>query len=472
MNRLVFLSILVLPAPLIAQPEQKPQPKPLAITHVTVIDCTGKPAQPDMTVIITGERITALAKAKDVAVPEGAQVIDGTGKFLIPGLWDMHAHWYGPESKAYLPLFTANGVTGLRIMWGWSGPLAWRKEVADGSLLGPRLVVAGNLVDGPNPTWPDSTVVTNEKEGRNAVQATKKGGYDFVKVYGGLPTEAYSAIAEEAKKLGMPFAGHVPGSVGAARASDMGQKSIEHLWDVGFACSGKEEEQRTAYLADLAKSPPTEQLSLYTRHVAKSLDSYDEKKAAALFARFVKNETWHVPTLTMWRSGAYLGDKQFTEDPRLKYLPPATREYWAQVVKDDAHKATDLERVFRKHLALVGSMHKAGVPLLAGTDVDNPFCFPGFGMHDELALMVEAGLSPMAALQTATSNPAKYLGREKDLGTVEKGKLADLVLLDADPLTDIKNTKKIAIVIVGGKLLTRGTLDKMLADIEALASKK
>jgi imidazolonepropionase-like amidohydrolase len=431
MNGIVFLSILVLPGPLIAQTEQKPQPKPLAITHVTVIDCTGTAAQSDMTVIVTSQRITALGKAKDVAVPEGAQVIDGTGKFLIPGLWDMHAHWYGAGIKAYLPLFTANGVTGLRIMRGWPGPLAWRKEVTEGSLLGPRLVVAGNLVDGPNPTWHDSSVVTTEKEGRKAVQTTKKDGYDFVKVYGGVPEDAYYGIAAEAKILRMPFAGHVPGSVGAALASDMGQKSFEHLWDVALSCSGKEEEQRAAYLADLAKSPPTdqgatdtdnvEQLFVYTRNVAKYMDSYDEKKAAVLFARFVKNETWQVPTLTMWRFGAYVGDKQFTEDPRLKYLPPATRESWAQAVKDDAQKDIDFERVFRTHLALVSSMHKAGVPLLAGTDVDNPFCFPGFGMHDELALMVAAGLSPMAALQTATSNPAKYLGREKASARSRRG---------------------------------------------------
>jgi imidazolonepropionase-like amidohydrolase len=469
MTRYVLLSLLVLPTPLLAQSEQKAHPKPLAITQVTVIDCTGKEAQADRTVLIAGSRITALGKATEVTVPDGAQVIDGKGKFLIPGLWDMHAHWL---DKAYLPLFTANGVTGLRIMWGAPQHLAWRKEVADGSLLGPRLVLAGAIVDGPKPLWQGSIAVATEEDGRQAVQTTKKDGYDFVKVYSYLPADAYAAIAAEAKKQGIPFIGHVPEAVSAATASDLGQKSIEHLWGVAFACSSKEEEQRRAYLADLAKSPPMMLMIVYNRHMAMCLDSYDEKKAASLFARFVRNETWHVPTLAVLRYKAYLRDKQLTEDPRLKYLPPSVRARWAQAVTRLAGQFTEPERVYRKEMAIVGSMHKAGVKLLAGTDVGNPYCFPGFSLHDELALLVEAGLSPMDALQTATRNPAQFLGRDRDFGTVEKGKLADLVLLDADPLKDIKHTKEIAGVVAGGKLLTRGALDTLLAEVEAEAGKK
>ena len=469
MNRYVFLALLVLPTPLFAQPEQKVREKPLAITYVTIIDCTGKEAQPDMTVIITGDRITTLGKAKEVAVPEQAQVIDGKGKFLIPGLWDMHVHWY---DKPYLPLFTANGVTGVRQMSGAPVHLGWRKEMADGSLVGPRMVVAGTIIDGPKPVWPNSIAVTTAEEGRQAVQNTKKHGYDFVKVYSLLPEEAYCAIAAEAKKLGLVFVGHVPEAVSAAKASDLGQNSIEHLWGVAFACSSKEEEQKTAYLAELAKSPPPMLLVLYNRYVALCLDSYDEQKAAELFARFVRNDTWQVPTLTVLRYKAYLRNMQFTEDPRLKYLPPSVRAMWARLANILAGQFTEPEKVYRKELAIVRSMHTAGVRLLAGTDTPNPYCFPGFSLHDELALLVEGGLSPMDALQTATRNPAQFLGREKDLGTVEKGKVADLVLLDADPLKDIKNTHKIASVIVGGKLLTRETLDKMLAEVETEASKK
>lgn len=465
-NSYVFLSLLVITTTLFAQIDKVPQPKPLAITHVTVIDATGKEAQADTTVIIIGERITALGKASEVAVPKDARIVDGKGKFLIPGLWDMHAHW---REKAYLPLFTVNGVTGIRIMWGFPEHLTWRKEDTDGSLLGPRFVVAGNILDGPNARLAGSTLVATEKEGRKAVRTTKRDGYDCVKVYSVLPAEAYSGIAAEAKELGIPFVGHVPAAVGAARASDMGQKSIEHLWDVPLACSSREEEERKAYLDDIAKSPPREHLLIYLRHAAKSMDSYDEKKAEALFALFVKNGTWHVPTLTVY--AAFLGDKQVTDDPRLKYMPPELRQRWAQDMKDCPDFA-EPGWFLRKHKALVSSMHKAGVKLLAGTDAESTYSFPGFSLHDEMALLVEAGLSPMEALQTATRNSAEFLGREKDLGTVETGKLADLVLLDADPLKDIKNTEKIAAVVTGGKLLTRQALDKMLAEVQALAGNK
>jgi imidazolonepropionase-like amidohydrolase len=469
MGNYVFLVLLVLPAPLFARPEQEAQQKRLAITSVSVIDCTGQDAQPDMTLVLTGDRITALGKAQEVAVPDGAQVIDGAGKFLIPGLWDMHAHCF---HRPYLPLFTANGVVGIRIMWGTTEHRKWRKEVADGSLLGPRLVLAGAPVDGPNPVWPGSIAVATEEDGRKAVQTTKNDGYDFVKVYSLLPEDAYAAIAAEARKQGLPFGGHVPEAVSAARASDLGQKSIEHLWGVAFACSSKEGEQRKVYLADLAQSGPSMLIPVHNRHTAMCLDSYDEKKAAALFARFVRNGTWQVPTLTVLRPKAYRGDQRFTEDPRLKYVLPSDRAYWARFLALPADQFTEPLRVYRKELAIVGSMHEAGVKLLAGTDTPGPYCFPGFGLHDELALLVEAGLSPMAALQTATRNPAQFLGREKDFGTVEQGKLADLVLLDANPLKDIKNTKRIASVIAGGKLVTREALDRMLAEVEAQASKK
>lgn len=469
MSKGAFLVLLTLPVPLFARPGQEAQPKQLAITSVGVIDCTGTGTQPDMTLILTGDRITALGTAKDIAVPAGAQVIDGRGKFLIPGLWDMHAHCF---HRPYLPLFTANGVVGIRVMWGTAEHLKWRKEVADGSRPGPRMVLAGAPVDGPDPVWPGSIAVRTAEDGRKAVRTTKNDGYDFVKVYSLLPEGAYAAVAAEAKEQGIPFGGHVPEAVSAATASDLGQKSIEHLWGVAFACSGKEEEQRKAYLADLARSGPAMLIAVHNRHLAKCLDSYDEAKAAALFARFARNGTWHVPTLTVLRPKAYRGDKRFTQDPRLKYMLPSDRAYWARFVALPADQFPEPLRVYRKEVAIVGSLHKAGVNLLAGTDTPGPYCFPGFGLHDELALLVEAGLSPMEALQTATRNPARFLGRDKDFGTVETGKLADLVLLDADPLQDITNTKRVVGVIVGGKLLTREALDAMLAEVEARASKK
>ncbi|MGH9913929.1 MAG: amidohydrolase family protein, partial [Pyrinomonadaceae bacterium] len=187
-----------------------------------------------MTVVITGGRISEIGKTGKVRLPKDAQVVDATGKFLIPGLWDMHAHW---SQKEYLPLFTANGVTGTRIMWGFPYHHAWRKQIESGTLLGPRMNIASPIIDGPNPIWRGSTAVSNETEGREAVVKSKKDGADFIKVYSLLPRDAYFAIADEAKKQGIPFAGHVPESVSAGETSDAGQKSIEHLTGIILASS-------------------------------------------------------------------------------------------------------------------------------------------------------------------------------------------------------------------------------------------
>jgi imidazolonepropionase-like amidohydrolase len=445
--------------------EKKPAPPPLAITHVTVIDATGAPARADMTVVVTGDRITALGKTGTVPLPDGARVEDATGKFLIPGLWDMHTHVLGKEMLA---LFVANGVTGVREMANY--PLivfALRDQVAAGTLLGPRMVAAGLIVDGPNPAWPFSIAVANEKEGREAVQTLKKRGSDFIKVYSLLPRDAYFAVADEAKKQGLPFAGHVPLVVSVAEASDAGQKSVEHLSGVLLACSKQQDDLRKEFLEARSKQEEVAARVLGIRAQVKSLDSYDEKLAAALFARFVRNGTWHCPTLTVLRAFAHLDDKSFTDDARLRYVSPLVKGYlYRKEPGGTAEEFAVRRQLYRKYLELVGGLHRAKVDLLAGTDSPNPYCFPGFSLHDELELLVSAGLTPMEALQCATRNPARYLGRQKDLGTIEEGKLADLVLLEADPLADVKNTRKIAAVVVNGKWLAKDALRKMLAEVE------
>ncbi|MGH9752966.1 MAG: amidohydrolase family protein [Blastocatellia bacterium] len=474
MKKIPLFLLFLLPA-LLAQSQPSSQSKPLVFTHVTVIDATGAAAKPDMTVVLTGERITEIGKSGKVRIPREAQIVDATGKFLIPGLWDMHIHWY---QKDYLPLFIANGVTGVRQMWGFPMHYEWRKEMGKGALLGPRMNIASAIVDGPQPIHRGSIAVGNEAEARQAVIKSKQDGAEFIKVYSLLSREAYFAIADEAKKQGIPFAGHVPRSVTAAEVSDVGQKSIEHLSGVAFACSSREAEL-PADLAELRKevAAGANYLSLLRRLEAKHLDTYSEQKASALFARFKQNATWQVPTLTVLRGGAFLDDPNFTNDPRLKYLPAEIRARWEpknnRVFQNStAADFASLKKVFAKQLQIVGEMRRAGVELLAGTDVLNPYCFPGFSLHDELALLVKAGLTPMEALQAATRNPARYLGLLDSLGTVEKGKIADLVLLEANPLAEISNTQKINAVIVGGKLIAKSEIEAMLAKVEAAANKK
>jgi hypothetical protein len=464
--------LLLLPALLNGQDRQENRPRILALSHVTVIDGTGGRAQPDMTVVIADGRIAAVGPSARAEVPEGAQRVDGTGQFLIPGLWDMHVHW---SDAAFLPLFTANGVTGVRVMWGLPVHLQWRKALAAGKFDGPRLFLAGPIVDGPSPIWKASVAVATEEEARRAVRKTKEDGYDFVKVYNLLPREAYLAIADESRKQEVPFAGHSPYAVSAGEVSDAGQQTIEHLEGILLACSGKEAELRKQLIA-ATRDFPNRDLALLRRINEEMLDAYDPDKAAALFARLKKNHTWQVPTLTVLRAIARLDDEAFTKDPRLKYMPSAIRKMWDP--KNDERFKTytrddfaQRRRLFEKSLEVVGAIRRAGVGLLAGTDVLNPYCFPGFSLHDELELLVKAGLSPMEALQAATRDPARLQNKEKEFGTVEPGRAADLVLLEANPLDDIGNTRKIAAVVLRGELLPKERLRKMLGDVEAAAAK-
>jgi imidazolonepropionase-like amidohydrolase len=453
--------------------DRTPDARPLVLSGVTVIDATGAAPRPHMAVVIDKGRLAEVGKVGTVVAPERARVLDASGKFLIPGLWDMHVHWYDEQS---LPLFTVNGVTGVRVMFGFPLHLDWQRKLAEGKLIGPRLVIAGPVVDGASPVWPDSICASNELEGRHAVQSIRKAGYDLVKVYHLLSRSAYFGIAGEAKRQGLPFGGHVPISVSAMEASDAGQKTIEHLQGVALACSSREAELRRGLKAFVERGSVPD-LALSLRFEVAATDSYDEEKAASLFARFVKNGTWHVPTLAVRQSHARLQETDSIRGERMRYMPTSLRTRWesrrrATFKKLGPEEFTNFKRSFRADLELVKAMHHAGVGILAGTDTGALDCFPGFSLHDELALLVQAGLTPMEALQSATRDPARCLGRSNDLGTIEHGKLADLLLLDANPLDDIRNTTKIAAVVVNGQLLTRTALDRKLKEIEAGSSAK
>jgi imidazolonepropionase-like amidohydrolase len=468
----VLLSVLVclLPLGLFTHQGDNNQQKSLVFTHVTVIDATGAPPISNMTVVIKGGRIAALGKTANLNVPENAHVVDATGKFLIPGLWDMHIHPH--NKKDYLALFIANGVTGVRVMWGDPMHHKWRKEISAGKLIGPRMVISSPTVDGPESILPGPTVVSNEAEGRQVVRKVEKEDADLVKVFNDIPRDAYFAIADEAKKQGIPFAGHVPYLVSFAEASDAGQQSIEHCPYLLLACSSRSEEELKKKLKETLATRRRSLPQVRARVKLIADITYNGKKAAELFARFVKNNTWVCPTLIVFHGLLFRDEEDLANDPRLKYMPLSTRDSWnpknnALVAFATGEGRADFRKQCEKHLAIVGAMRDAGVGLLAGTDTD----MPGFGLQDELAVFVQAGLSPMEALQTATYNPAKCLGKLDSMGTIEQGKIADLVLLDANPLQDISNTQKIAAVVVGGKIFERAALQKMLAQVEATAKK-
>ena len=445
----------------------------LALTHVTVIDMTGAPAKRDMTVVITGKRITAIEKAGKARVPSGARIIDAAGKFLIPGLWDMHVHF--TEIERSFPLFIANGVTGVRNMGGELEDLVrWRTEVASGKLLGPRVLTCGPILDGPQPAAHGPTIVVGTvTEGRQKVDMLKQRGADCVKVYDRLPRDAYFAIIDQAKRDGLPVVGHVPESITTMEASDAGQKSIEHLGTTLQGCSTIENELRRL---EPAPMPSRGDFSEFPRRIAargeRMLNTYDEQKAKQLFAHLTQNRTWQVPTLVTKRALTFIDDFDRNGDERMKYIPQSEQKWWSPQQNFLLRYRTPeyivySKRLFQKELELVGAMHRAGVPLMTGTDLSIPYTFAGFSLHDELGLFVQAGLTPMEALQAATRNPAVFLGELSSQGTIERGKIANLVLLDANPLENIRNTRRINAVVLNGKYLPKEALQKMLADVEA-----
>ena len=448
---------------------------PLALTHVAVIDATGSPAQLEMTVIISGGRITGLGPAAKVKVPADARVIDASKKFLIPGLWDMHIHVDDTElypthpsradKEAVFPLLIANGVTGVRDMGGGLEQIQqWRTSIELGDLLGPRMFTPGPLVDGKFPFWLGEMRVETEAEARDAVRSLVRRGADFIKVYDSISPGPYFALADEAKRLGMVFAGHVPEQLSAAQASDAGEKSLEHMHNFPLDCSTREEEFRKD-IAARYDDPKPDLPQLFPGN-AEVLASYSRQKCMALFARFARNGTWLCPTLhNSWRH-AHNADAALIDDERARFYPEVFREYWKSKTSDERRRSPEFVARWQGYYELVRGMipdaQHAGVGLLAGSDSGaNEYSVPGFSLHDELAELVGAGLTPMQVLQSATLNAARYLGITDAFGTVELGKTADLVLLEGNPLEDIRNTRKISAVVVNGKIFGKPELQKI-----------
>ena len=489
----VVLWAVALAAPVRAQRPVAAAPAggPLVIEHVTVVDVERGLLQADRRVVVAGTRIAAVDSGT-AARPAGARRVDGRGKFLIPGLWDMHVHTFRnrmdapgqntDDSDVFFPAFLANGVTGVRDM---STDLAdhvqirrWADARVAGALAAPRLVGGSPLLGGVPPIQRNALSVGTAADARRVVDSLVDGGVGFLKVYSGLSREAYFAIAAQAKRRGVPFAGHVPGSVTHAEASDAGQRSFEHMNDAPRNCSADmwAADVRVAAIRRDTSVSRDSAAALARAATLALLARFDVRDCAPLLARFARNRTWQVPTLTVNRLAYARADSATHADPRLRFVSPRLLAEWEATGSlagygqplSAAERAIELAR-YRVRERLLAAMHEAGVPILAGTDVHNPYVYPGFSLHDELALLVEAGLPPLAALRAATLDPARFLGATDSLGTVAPGKLADLVLLDADPLQDIHNTTRIRAVVLNGRYLDRAALDALLADAERVA---
>ena len=442
--------------------------KTLAITNVSVVDVAAGRNRADQVILIDGDRIVAVGSPGAVPVPRGARVLDGRGAHVMPGLWDLHVHlaMTGPEA---LPLLVANGVTGVRDMGGDGAHVRrWRDSIASGTLLGPRIEMAGPVVE--NARWRRAVVgmldasgdssTAREIEGRFGVETDEDAkrvvdsvaalGLTLIKVRNAPPRAAYFTLLREAKRRGLRVAGHPPvPAVTLAEASDSGQQSIEHLL--------------------FAPDPSGSWVS--------SLDAMPAAARADLYARLVRNGTALVPTLVAdvgFRLTpdsvvlAIVDDTAGALDARRRYIPPKLARRWRDqmAMKKLEGRQPDWAALHAAAAARLRELDSAGVAVLTGTDLATPLNYPGFAVHEELALQVrEGGRTAARALWGATLGPALLLGRERDLGTVEAGKLADLVILDADPLSDITNVSRIRAVVRSGALLDRAALDRIMREV-------
>ena len=433
----------------------------ILIRHVNIVDTAEGRVLPDRFVLIEGKQI-ARVEATPLRVSQGAVVVDGTRKYLMPGLWDMHVHlWY---KENLFPLYLAAGVTGVRDMG--SDPARtkpWQHRVDQGKLIGPHVITPGLPFDSVPSQDPKLPVLLprSPEEAREMYDRVDREGVDFIKVLTRLQADSYYALIDRGRKWGLPVEGQVPDEISVWDAIEARQKSMEHLLGVALACSRDEDRLRRLLLESEREKNP-DKAREYSKQV---LDTYDPARAEKLFARMAQFGSWQTPTLVMWSRAYHLDDSDRLVNPELKSIPHEIRAEWPALSSDPPAPATAalIQRVWTLYLQIVARMDAHRVPLLAGTDTGDPWSYPGAELHQELELLVKAGLTPAEALRTATLNPAKFLDAADSFGNVRPGLLADLVLLSADPLADIRNTRRVDAVFLGGLYLPKRNLDSLIA---------
>lgn len=418
-----------------------------AFMDVTVLPMDEKRALSNQTVLVRDGKIAEIGRSEEVRVPPEAQVVDGRGRYLMPGLVDMHIHI---EYDSDLLLLAANGVTSIRNMWGNTGmklrlglpdQLILRDQIASGELFGPTIYTTGPVMEGEPPAHPMMEIFRTPEDARSSVRAQKAKGYDFIKVYDNLDPETYQAILEAAKANDLQVVGHAPKQVGLERVLAGGQLTIEHL---------------QGYIdADSAEFLIPED----------RLDEYAELTLAA--------GVWNCPTLSVYikNSLSQEGLRQLEDQPGMAYLTPLARVFtplnYRQMSASHTYPKPDYpQRIAELNRRMMAALHRAGAGILLCTDAAQSYHIPGFATHEELKLLVESGLSPYEALAAGTHRAAIAMGKQAEFGTIAEGMRADLLLLEADPFLDVTNAERRAGVMLRGRWMSEADLQAMLDGLQ------
>ena len=420
-----------------------------------------------------------LGKSNTITIQENANIIQGKGKYLLPGLWDMHVHLtFIPELESRMfPLFIANGITSVRDTGGLIEKVSyWRDKSLHKDSISPRVFIAGPLLDGTNPVYDGSganfpilsTSISTPEDAERIVKRLAQADVDFIKAYEMLSPETFFALLNAAKKHNLPVSGHIPLSMEAPTVSSSGMKSIEHFRNIELACSAESESlfaERQKLLVD-GKKKKGSNLRSYVHNTQRlrALVSQDHVRCDNLLDRFAEDKVWQIPTihlLAMNKRRLY-DDKSWFNT--FQYLPQSIRKKWLLDAK--YFKKFDKDPVFHKYglwgLNMIKRMHTKGIKIMPGTDTPAFIITPGFSLHEELALFVEAGLTPLETIRSATLLPAEYFGIDHEIGLIAPGMLADLIVLNRNPLENIQNTKDINAVVSKGRFLDREALDTLL----------
>ncbi|MBB1285588.1 amidohydrolase family protein [Flavisolibacter sp. BT320] len=472
MFRLLFLFLQI-----VSGITARPQEGKLIFYDATIVDVQSGKLLAHKEVIVSGGKILRVQPISKSTAHKDAQIINAKGKFIVPGFWDMHTHVLMENNYRWqFPLLLANGIIGIREMWGRNMRLAdsLKKEMTNERLPYFHFTAPGHIIDGKSVFYPGQLSAPDTTTAIRLVDSLIREKVDFIKIYSYLDEEVFEAIAKRCRQMKIQLAGHVPHTVWVSKAAAAGMASMEHLY--GFlieACAYPDSAMmfRKTASVNFEKGMPAK-LRILNARAGETfmLKHFSEKRMRALARTLKKHNTYVVPTVVTNRGKYFANDTVFTNDKRMEFLTEDVRSYWKETVKTDlANYSSEDWQNFRKRneveKTIIKILAEESVNIMAGTDFDNPFAFPGFGLHDEIALYVAFGMKPIDALRTITINPVRYLNMTDSLGTIQNGKRADFVLLNGNPLTDIAQTKNIFAVMHNGKLYTAGELEELKANV-------